>query len=158
MGWAEQSIVPMRLNHTGGMRSEPFTSSERPSYFFFSHHKAGTRLSEQMLASMSQVLDLPSQQIGWDAVHLGAGCAQTPLALYQDTTPEFLDLVLRECPNLRAVHLTREAFASVASNYAYELAVVLEEDVETWLEQAKGHLLRNMSREQGVLAVCMIDE
>jgi hypothetical protein len=112
-------------------------------------------LSDHIVEMMHEVLGLPCEMIDWEHVRHGAGCAHAPIAMYEDTRPEFIDRVLAECPNMRAVHLTREAFSITASTYVYIRNLKPGEDVPS--DVARGALLRSMSLEEGVKDVCHRD-
>jgi hypothetical protein len=129
----------------------PFNTTEK-RYFFFSHHKAGTILSWQVMTMMSVVLGLPCEVVDWGHVANGAGCSSAPLAMYEDTRPEFILKIMEECPNAIAVHLTREAFASVVSNYVYTLNLQPFEEVPQ--DVAQGQMLQGMSTKDGVKFKC----
>jgi hypothetical protein len=132
----------------------PFNTTQ-PRYFFFSHHKTGTILSFQVMAMMSEVLSLPCEAVDWGHVMNGVGCSSYPIAVYEDMRPESIHTIMEECPNARAVHLTREAFSSVVSNYVYTKSLQWGDEVPE--DVLRGEYLQTLSLEDGLIDECNQD-
>jgi hypothetical protein len=89
---------------------------------FFQHHKCGTDLSRNIARSMSSELGMPFHNVKWmDISHDStlARCIPGSVMLYEDMRVHVLEEILKDCPDLRAVHFTRNLADEVVSNYVY---------------------------------------
>uniref|UniRef100_A0A7S1QXB7 Sulfotransferase domain-containing protein n=1 Tax=Alexandrium catenella TaxID=2925 RepID=A0A7S1QXB7_ALECA len=85
---------------------------------FLTHHKTGTFLMRQMASSLEATLGMEVQlRIQNRRTHPCNFSAQ--VAHYQNFHEEDLEIIRRDCPNYRAVHLIRSPLSLLASAYMY---------------------------------------
>jgi hypothetical protein len=132
-------------------------SEGAPKLLFFQHHKTGTVLSSQIARDMANVLNVSHEHVTWGDIMLNpsVACPEGLIGSYEDMRVPVLQRILLDCPNMRAVHLIREAASNVVSNYVYTKNLQWGEEVLPDLLIMKSY--NHMSVEEGMTYECTRD-
>lgn len=89
-----------------------------PKLLFFTHHKTGTFLMRQLALSLRDVLQVPMHPSFENRKTHPCNFTER-IGRYQNMHENDFEVLRRDCPNFRAVHMVRSPLSLLASAYMY---------------------------------------